>query len=79
MDVEARVARWYISQTKIPIWVNFGGSCSWYILWPFCQFPSHLVYFMANGIIYPILVYIFPSWYVEPRKIWQPWWKPADG
>jgi hypothetical protein len=30
-----RVARWFVFKPKIPIWVNFGGSCyakSWYIL-----------------------------------------------
>jgi hypothetical protein len=33
-----RVARWYVFRPKIPIWINFGGSCKgwcWYILWPF--------------------------------------------
>jgi hypothetical protein len=33
-----RVARWLIFKPKIPIWVNFGGSCirrCWHILWPF--------------------------------------------
>jgi hypothetical protein len=32
-----RVARWYIFKPKIPIWVNFVGSCNGrrlYILWP---------------------------------------------
>jgi hypothetical protein len=37
-------------QTKILIWVNFGGtrdrSC-WYILWPLGLFYVHLVYFTA--------------------------------
>jgi hypothetical protein len=36
--VLARVARWYFFKQKIPIWVNFGGSCNgiWrYILMPF--------------------------------------------
>jgi hypothetical protein len=32
----------------------------WYYMWPFGIFYSHLVYF-------------FTSWYVAPRKIWQPW------
>jgi hypothetical protein len=30
-----RVARWFVFKPKMPIWVNFGGSCnekSWYIL-----------------------------------------------
>jgi hypothetical protein len=48
--VSNRVARWYIFNPKILIWVNFGGSCNgrcWYILWPFGQFYGHLVYFRA--------------------------------
>jgi hypothetical protein len=32
----------------------------WYILWSF-------------GIFYGIF---FPFWYVEPRKLWQPWFNP---
>jgi hypothetical protein len=51
-------------QTKIPIWVDFGGSCNgrcWYILhiaiWsyvrPFCTFCAHLVY------IFMVIWYIF--------------------
>jgi hypothetical protein len=31
----------YIIKPKIPIWVNFGGSCDgrcWYILWSFGLF-----------------------------------------
>jgi hypothetical protein len=66
----------YFQTKKIPIWVNFGGSCNeevgifyfplvyfttiWYILWPFGKFHGYLVDF-------------FPCWYVVPRKIWQPW------
>jgi hypothetical protein len=38
-----------IFKPLIPIWVNFGevsnGRC-WYILWTFCIFYSHLIYFM---------------------------------
>jgi hypothetical protein len=33
--VAFRVARWNIFKPKIPMWVNFGGSCNgrfWYIL-----------------------------------------------
>jgi hypothetical protein len=35
-------------ETKIPIWVNFGGSCDsrwWYIIRPFCLFYGHLAIF----------------------------------
>jgi hypothetical protein len=43
-------ARWLISKPKIPIWVNFGGSCNekcWYICWPFGPFYGHLGYFVT--------------------------------
>jgi hypothetical protein len=62
-----RVARWFVFKPKIPIWVNFGGSCygkSWYILWPFGLFYGHWKYFMAIryilwyfGIFFPVLVF----------------------
>jgi hypothetical protein len=32
-------------------------------------FYAYLVYFMLTW-------YFFPFWYVEPRKIWQPWSGP---
>jgi hypothetical protein len=38
----------------------------WNIMWPF-------------GILYGYLVCFFPFWYVVPRKIWQPWFKSAQG
>jgi hypothetical protein len=53
--VQRRVARWHIFEPKIPIWVNFGGSCNgrcWYILWPFDLFYSRLVYFAAIWYIW---------------------------
>jgi hypothetical protein len=36
-EFRARVARWFVSKPKIPIWVNFGGP---YIEW------KMLVYFV---------------------------------
>jgi hypothetical protein len=45
-----RVARWFVFKPKIPIWVNFGGSCngkSWFILWPFGLFNGYRKYCMA--------------------------------
>jgi hypothetical protein len=74
-----RVARWlYIFQTKIKIWVNFGGYCDgrcwcilhmsiWYILRPF-GIPTLWLF----GMLSSYLVYWFPFWYVVARKIWQP-------
>jgi hypothetical protein len=50
----------YFCKPEIPIWVNFGGSCNgrcWYILWPFCQFYIHLIYFMAIWYIYSIAIW----------------------
>jgi hypothetical protein len=64
-------------QTKIPIWVNFGGSCNgkcWYILWLY----RLCILWLIGKILWPFgefhgyLVYISPLWYVVPRKIWQP-------
>jgi hypothetical protein len=53
------VARWFIFEPKIPIWVNFGGpyigQCL-YILWPFGVFNGHLEYFMTICYIFPVLV-----------------------
>jgi hypothetical protein len=50
---QTRVARWYIFKPKIPICVNFGGSCNgrcwvnflafWYNSWLFGIFCGHLV------------------------------------
>jgi hypothetical protein len=37
-------------QTKIAVWVNFGGYCNrrcWYILWTVGQSYGHLIYFMT--------------------------------
>jgi hypothetical protein len=50
-----------VFKPKIPIWVNFGGSCNgscWYILLsfgvcilrPFGIFCGHLVYFWSFGV-----------------------------
>jgi hypothetical protein len=60
------VAKWQIFKLKIPIWVNFEGSCNgrcWYILWSFGLFCGNFVYFVALwyilwsfGIYFPVLV-----------------------
>jgi hypothetical protein len=46
-DIRARVARWFVFEPKIPLWVNNGGP--WigqliYILWPFGIFYGDLGY-----------------------------------
>jgi hypothetical protein len=74
------VARWFLFKPKkIPICVNFGGSCNgrcWYILCPFGQFSGHSTYFMAiwyNFVIFsPVLVHFFLFWYVVPKKSGNP-------
>jgi hypothetical protein len=47
-----------VSNQKIPIWVNYGGSCNgkcWPILLPFGLFYGHLVYIVAIfGILFPV-------------------------
>jgi hypothetical protein len=57
------VARWFVFEPNIPIWINFGGPCDrrcWYILWPFGLFDGHL------AIFYGVLVYFMVSWYIFP-------------
>jgi hypothetical protein len=64
------------SNKKIPIWGNFGGSCTgrcwhflaiWSVLRPVVVFCGHLVH-----IYFPAFVYFFLFLYGVPRKIWQP-------
>jgi hypothetical protein len=70
--VSAWVARWFVFKPKIPIWVNFGGSCDgrfWYILWPLGLSNCHLVYFIWSfklpfGTLY--LVFQIAIWYIFP-------------
>jgi hypothetical protein len=48
LGVPGMAARWYIFKPKIPICVNFGGSCSgkiWHTLWPYGMYYGHLVSF----------------------------------
>jgi hypothetical protein len=63
-DVGCWVARWFVFKPKIPIWVNFGGSCDgrcrytyfmviWSILWSSC-------------IYYGFLIYVMVIWYTTP-------------
>jgi hypothetical protein len=70
-----RVARWFVFKPKIPIWLNFGGSCYGNL----GIFYDHLVYFTAIvNVLWPFgifcghLAYFSQFWYLIPRKIWQP-------
>jgi hypothetical protein len=61
------------SNQKIPIWVNFGGSCNGLVHF-MGLFYDYWVYFVAIWHIshmYGHLVYFFPFWYVLLRQIWQ--------
>jgi hypothetical protein len=69
------VAKWFGFKPKIPIWVNFAGSCnrkSWYILCPFGQFYCYCKNVRAIWLFLGRMVYFSPFWYFVPRKIWQP-------
>jgi hypothetical protein len=71
----SRVARWFLFEPKIPIWVNLGGYCNgrcWYILWPFGQLSGHLAYLMAIWYMLHRFGTFYTFWYVVPRRIWQP-------
>jgi hypothetical protein len=60
-----RIARWFAFKPKIPIWVNFGGSCnrkSWYILSQFGLFYGHWRYFTAIWYKYFVVI-----WFIFPR------------
>jgi hypothetical protein len=60
--VGTRVARRYILKPKIPIWVNFVGSCNgrcWY---------TNVLYFTANWCVYmPIWSILGSFWYILPN------------
>jgi hypothetical protein len=60
---------------KIPIWINFGGSCNgrcWFILRPLGLFYDYWVYFVAVWYFLLSFGIFFPFWYVGEGKIWQP-------
>jgi hypothetical protein len=69
------VARWYIFEPKIPIWVNFVGvlqrkmlvylSSFVIMLWTSGMLCGHLVLLCSFGTFSPF-------WYVVAIKIWQP-------
>jgi hypothetical protein len=67
-------------QTKIPIWVNFEGSCNgrhWYILLPFGLFYGHWVYFVVFWYMLPPFWYVV--WYVVPENLATLVWKAIRG
>jgi hypothetical protein len=71
--VYCRGARWHIFKPKIPIWVNFEGSCDemyWYIFGHFGIFYGHLVYFMVILYIFGHLVYFWPLGILVYSSIW---------
>jgi hypothetical protein len=82
-NMHSRVARWYICKPKIPIWVNFRGSC-WYILWPSGIFSVIWYIFRPFGIFYGHLVYftdiryiVCPFgviWHAYLLDIWYNFW-----
>jgi hypothetical protein len=77
----ARVARWFLFRPKIPIWVNFWGPLDWKMLiasWPFGIFYRHLRYFTTIWYILCSFGTFFGFWYHVARKIWQPWFSPAN-
>jgi hypothetical protein len=77
-QVPERVARWFLSKPKIPIWVNLGGPLNAkcvYILWPFGIFYRNLGYFMTIWYILCSFGKFFRFWYIVSRKIWQPWFQ----
>jgi hypothetical protein len=58
-ESEAGLPDGLFSNQKVPIWVNFGGSCTenlgtfWSILLPLEIFYGHLVYFVVIWYIFP--------------------------
>jgi hypothetical protein len=68
---EAGLPDGILSDQKIPVWVNFGGSCNEDV----GILNGHLVDLTPFDIFYGHLVYCVLSWfwYNVPIKIWQPW------
>jgi hypothetical protein len=57
-------------QTKIPIWINFGGHWigkAGYILWSFGMFYGHLLSFMAICYVLWPFGNLKAIWYIFPR------------
>jgi hypothetical protein len=64
IQIQDRVARWFVFKPKIQIWVNFVGSCNgrgWYILWTVGPFYGLLLYvFYGHFVKFAVIWYIFP-------------------
>jgi hypothetical protein len=61
----------YFRTKKIPIWVNFGGSCngtSWYIVWPLSLFYNYLISLM---VIWCISWSIFRTFFSRFGMLYQ--------
>jgi hypothetical protein len=74
----ARVARWFIFNPKIQIWVNFGGCWNgkcWNIMymaiWNILR-TFGIFYVWPFGTFCVDLVHFFRFWYHAPWIIWQP-------
>jgi hypothetical protein len=71
--IQFRLARWSLFEPKIPVLVNFGGSCDvrcWYILLPFGQFSGHLTYLTTiRDIHIPLFWYAVKDKYGNPDSI----------
>jgi hypothetical protein len=61
-----RVARWFLFKPKIPIWVNFGGSCNGRC-WHVYGYWVHFTVLRSFVIFYGHLVYFVVIWYIFPR------------
>jgi hypothetical protein len=62
LPMHTRVARWVVFKPKIPVWVNFGGSCNgkcWHILCSVEIIYGHLVYFYVH------LIYVYCGRFVN--------------
>jgi hypothetical protein len=71
-----RAARWQIFNPKLLIWVHFGWSCIWrcrYTYYVAIWSISQLLGIFCGHLVYCMILWFFPFWYVVPRKIWQPW------
>jgi hypothetical protein len=67
---------YFLSNPKIPIWVNFGRSCDgrcWFVYYMFIWYIlcQHIGIFFGYLVSLCFYFIFSPFWYVVPRKIWQ--------